>query len=105
MLAQQSILRVPHVPDWSEPSWHLYVIRSECRQKVQRRLAEAGIGTLIHYPLPPHLQQAYANLGYAGGDFPLSERLAGEVLSLPIGPHITAEQLDCLTGGLRLVQM
>lgn len=102
-LSRQSVLKAPHVPDWSDPSWHLYVIRSDSREMVQRRLAEQGIGTLIHYPVPPHLQQAYANLGLGRGRFPLSERLAGQVLSLPIGPHITAEQLDYLADCLRMV--
>jgi dTDP-4-amino-4,6-dideoxygalactose transaminase len=72
---------------------------------VQRHLAEAGIGTLIHYPVPPHRQQAYATLGYGSGHFPLSERLAAEVFSLPMGPHLTADQLDHLTGSLRGLQL
>jgi dTDP-4-amino-4,6-dideoxygalactose transaminase len=63
-------------------------------------LDERGIGTLIHYPVPPHLSEAYADLGYHAGDFPVSERLAESVLSLPIGPHLSLENagiiVDCV---------
>ena len=81
-------LVLPQVPGWAEPVWHLYVMRTPARDTVQARLAEAGIGTLIHYPIPPHRQAAYADLGIAAGALPLAERFAGEVLSLPIGPHL-----------------
>jgi dTDP-4-amino-4,6-dideoxygalactose transaminase len=56
---------------------------------LQQRLADAGVGTLIHYPIPPHMQQAYVGLGLSTGSQPLAEQLANEVLSLPIGPHLT----------------
>ena len=85
---QKSGLMLPEVPDWAEPVWHLYVVRSAERDALQKRLAEAGIGTLIHYPIQPHRQTAYAELGLAEGMFPIAERLAREVLSLPIGPHL-----------------
>lgn len=81
-------LTLPEVPSWAEPVWHLYVVRSLERDALQARLAERGIGTLIHYPIPPHLQEAYADAGFTKGQFPLAERLAGEVLSLPMGPHL-----------------
>lgn len=81
-------LILPEVPEWAEPAWHLYVVRSAGRDGLQARLKDAGIGTLIHYPIPPHLQDAYAGSGYPCGAFPLAERLAGEVLSLPIGPQM-----------------
>ena len=71
-----------------EPAWHLYVVRTPQRDALQQYLERAGIGTLIHYPIPPHLQQAYAPLGYGPGAFPIAEALAREVLSLPIGPHL-----------------
>ncbi len=79
---------LPHVPHWAESVWHLYVIGSPDRDGLQRRLSEAGIVTLIHYPIPPHMQAAYAGLGFASDAFPLARALAGEVLSLPIGPHL-----------------
>ncbi len=87
-------LCVPVVPDWAEPVWHLYVLRHPDRAAFQKRLADAGVGTVIHYPIPPHLQKAYADAGYARGSFPLAEQLADEVLSLPMCPAQTNEQTD-----------
>ena len=78
----------PQVPAWAEPAWHLYVIRHPRRDELHAALKEAGIDTLIHYPIPPHSQQAYAGTGLITGDFPLAEGMAAELLSLPIGPHI-----------------
>lgn len=72
--------------------YHLYVIRSQKRDFLQKHLTDAGVGTLIHYPIPPHLQEAYEFLGYKEGNFPIAEELAATSLSLPIYPGITAEQ-------------
>jgi dTDP-4-amino-4,6-dideoxygalactose transaminase len=80
---------LPHVPDWAEPVWHLFVVRSPRRDDLQRHLRAAGIGTLIHYPIPPHRQDAYRDLAFGEGAFPISEAIHREVLSLPIGPHLT----------------
>lgn len=85
---RDSGLILPHVPDWAEPAWHLYVLRAPDRDGLQKRLTDAGIGTLIHYPIPPHMQAAYANLGLAPDTLPLARDLAGEVLSLPMGPQL-----------------
>jgi dTDP-4-amino-4,6-dideoxygalactose transaminase len=82
-------LILPNVPDWADPVWHLYVVRSSERDALQRRLGAAGIGTLIHYPIPPHMQDAYAGLGFAADAFPLTRQIAGDVLSLPIGPQLS----------------
>lgn len=87
-------LTLPFVPDWVKPVWHLFVIRCTRRDALQRHLAGAGIGTLIHYPIPPHLSDAYADEGWEAGDFPTSETLAREVLSFPIGPHLPREMVD-----------
>jgi dTDP-4-amino-4,6-dideoxygalactose transaminase len=87
-------LDLPFVPDWALPAWHLFVVQSDNRDELQRRLADAGVQTLIHYPIPPHLQQAYAQWGHCRGSFPVAERLAARVLSLPIGPHMTNEQVN-----------
>lgn len=84
---ESSGLILPHVPDWAAPVWHLYVIRSTERDALQQRLAAADIGTLIHYPIPPHMQEAYARLGMAVNDFTLARQMAEEVLSLPIWPQ------------------
>jgi dTDP-4-amino-4,6-dideoxygalactose transaminase len=79
-------LGTPQVPNYAEPVWHLYVVRHHRRDELARRLSEAGVSTVIHYPLSPHLQPAYASLGHARGSLPLAETLQSEVLSLPIGP-------------------
>ena len=94
-------LALPFVPDWAAPVWHLFVIRTARRDALQAHLAEHGVGTQIHYPIPPHLSAAYRDAGWKRGDFPLAEKFAGEVLSLPIGPHITAEQVDYVCDRLR----
>lgn len=86
---KDSGLILPHVPDWAEPAWHLYVVRTTDRDALQQQLTKAGIGSLIHYPIPPHLQDAYADLRLSQGSLPLAEKLASEVLSLPIGPHLS----------------
>jgi dTDP-4-amino-4,6-dideoxygalactose transaminase len=70
--------------------WHLYVIRTPARDRVQEALKRQGIGTMIHYPLPPYRQKAYAELGLASGSFPIADQLAEEVLSLPMGPHLVS---------------
>ena len=70
------------------PVWHQFVIRSPRRDNLQEHLKSAGIQTLIHYPVPPHLQEAYGEMALAKGSFPLTEAIHGEVLSLPIGPHM-----------------
>ncbi|USX14264.1 DegT/DnrJ/EryC1/StrS family aminotransferase [Oxalobacteraceae bacterium OTU3CAMAD1] len=85
-------LALPFVPEWAEPVWHLYVVRHAQRDALAKALAEQGIGTIVHYPVPPHLQPAYADLGYAEGAFPLAEAIHREVLSLPIGPTMSDEQ-------------
>jgi dTDP-4-amino-4,6-dideoxygalactose transaminase len=92
-LSGQRELVLPYVPQWAEPVWHLFVVRHPRRDALQKDLNEAGVGTMIHYPIPPHLQRAYADMGWNEGDFPLSERMAKEVLSLPIGPHLSVETM------------
>jgi dTDP-4-amino-4,6-dideoxygalactose transaminase len=87
-------LTLPHVPVWSEPVWHLYVVQHPLRDALQQALADAGVGTLIHYPIPPHRQQAYAPVGWRQGAFSLAERMADQVLSLPIGPHLSNDQVE-----------
>jgi dTDP-4-amino-4,6-dideoxygalactose transaminase len=81
----------PYVPEWSRPVYHLYVVRVANRETIQKELSAAGIGTGIHYPFPLHLSTPYASLGYRRGDLPITERLAGEILSLPMFPTLTPE--------------
>lgn len=85
---------LPAVPNWAEPVWHLYVVRSPRRDALAAHLAERGIQTLIHYPIPPHMQGAYRDLGLSPGALPIAEELAGQVLSLPIGPHLAAADAE-----------
>lgn len=91
---------LPYVPAWADPVWHLYVIRTSSRDALQAHLSKHGIDSLLHYPIPPHLQQAYAALGHRNGDFPIAELMAGEVLSLPIGPHLSFGQQDRVISAL-----
>lgn len=85
-------LVLPNVPDWAEPVWHLYVVRSNARDQLQGHLAESGIGTLIHYPIPPHKQVAFADGNYDADAYPIASRMANEVLSLPIGPQFPRQE-------------
>ncbi|MEK7802370.1 MAG: DegT/DnrJ/EryC1/StrS family aminotransferase, partial [Pseudomonadota bacterium] len=85
-------VNLPFVPEWAEPAWHLYVVQHPQRDALQKKFSEAGIGTLIHYPIPPHLQQAYASTVYAKDQFPIAEQMAKQLLSLPMGPHFTVSQ-------------
>ena len=82
----------PYSPASVRPVYHLYVVRVRNRENLQKHLAEAGIGTGIHYPVPLHLQKAYEGLGYTTGDFPITEKVAREIVSLPMFPQLTAEQ-------------
>ena len=93
-LADLPSLALPNVPQWAEPVWHLYVVRTAHRAGLVKALEKAGIGSLIHYPIPPHLQDAYADLKQGKGSYPLAEKLADTVLSLPMGPHMPLEAVD-----------
>lgn len=92
-LKDKAAILLPYVPEKVNPAWHLFVIRSKERNKLKKELEDKGISTLIHYPVPPHLSKAYRSFGWKKGDFPIAETLADEVLSLPIGPHMSAEQV------------
>lgn len=91
---QKTSLVLPFVPVWAEPCWYVYVVQSLQRDEFQKALGHEGVGSLIHYPIPPHMQQAYAGLGL--GAYPLAEQLARRGLSLPIGPELSAEQVDAV---------
>lgn len=87
-------LTLPEVPNWAEPVWHLFVVRHPDRDALRQSLQEAGIGTLIHYPIAPHMQRAYAGLGIAPDALPIARQLADEVLSLPIGPQMDLDAAE-----------
>ena len=100
-LADCDGLSVPYVPAWAEPAWHLYVVQCDDRERLAARLAEAGVQTLIHYPIPPHRQQAYADMGLGEGSLPIAERLATRVLSLPIGPQLGQDDAERVAEAVR----
>ncbi len=83
---------VPYESEWTKCAYHLFVVRVENRDEVMKHLASIGIGTGIHYPIPLHLQNAYRALGYKRGDFPIGEKVAAEILSLPMYPHLREDQ-------------
>jgi dTDP-4-amino-4,6-dideoxygalactose transaminase len=96
-------LVLPVEPPGTRSCWHLYVVRGRRRERVVKALADAGIGTLIHYPTPPYRSPAYASLRIPAGTFPIADRLADEVLSLPMGPHLAEEDALRVTSELRSV--
>lgn len=91
----------PAKAPWVKHSYHIYSVRVQKRSEVMRSLAEKGIGCGIHYPIPVHLQEAYRNLGYHRGAFPIAERCATEFLSLPMFPELTVDQVETVVQGLK----
>jgi dTDP-4-amino-4,6-dideoxygalactose transaminase len=83
---------IPVEAEWTKGVYHLYVVRVADREALQAHLADAGIATGIHYPIPLHLQKAYQHLNYKNGDFPVTERVAAEIVSLPMFPQLTQDQ-------------
>jgi len=92
-LADSNVI-VPFVPEWAEPVWHLFVVLSNNRDHVQKSLESAGIGTMIHYPIPPHLQPAYKELNFTVGSFPIAESTSQRLLSLPMAPCMNSEDVS-----------
>lgn len=95
-------LTLPAVPSWAEPVWHLFVVRHPQRDAIQQQLNAAGIGTLIHYPIPPHQQKCYAQESRNDG-YPIAEQLASEVLSLPLGPQLTTNEVAQVISTLKTI--
>ena len=91
---------LPHEPSWSRPVYHLFVVRVGERDRVQQQLTAAGVGTGIHYPIPLHLSKAYQDLFYRPGDFPVAERAAREILSLPMFPDLSADSQQVVVAAL-----
>ena len=94
-------LVLPYVPEWAEPAWHLFVVRSRSRDALQKSLVAADIGSMIHYPIPPHLQLAYAELGLTRGRLPICELIHDNVLSLPMGPHVSPADVELVASVIR----
>jgi dTDP-4-amino-4,6-dideoxygalactose transaminase len=94
-------LILPFVPKWAEPVWHLFAVRHRSRDKIQASLTKSEVGTLIHYPIPPHLSEAYAGAGWKLGDFPIAEEIAKTELSLPLGPHLGPNEQEIAIRAVR----
>jgi len=92
---------VPFVPEYCEPVWHLYVIRVKNRDGLMGFLKNKNIGVGIHYPIPIHLQEAYSELGYNGGDFPITEEYSEEIVTLPMFPEMSEEQIVYLADAIK----
>jgi len=92
---------IPQEAEWTKGVYHLYVVRVQDREAMQAHLAEAGIGTGIHYPIPLHLQKAYRQLGHKKGDFPVTERVAAEIVSLPMFPQMTEAMQDLVAQSVK----
>jgi dTDP-4-amino-4,6-dideoxygalactose transaminase len=101
LLASIPGVRLPSTLAGNQHVWHLYVVRVPRRDAVLTRLSESGIGAGIHYPVPIHLQGAYRQRGHRVGDFPVAERAAGEILSLPIFAEITPAQQERTAAALK----
>jgi len=98
-LAEVPKLSLPSVAPGAEPVWHLFVVRHPQRDELARLLGEEGIGTLVHYPIAPHLAGAYR--GHTWPAQPIAEELAATVLSLPIGPHLALADCDRVIEAVR----
>ena len=92
LAAVASAMTLPDEPVWSRAVYHLYVVRTTDREGLMSHLKSKGIGTGIHYPVPLHFQKAYSSMSYVAGDFPVSEKIAEQIVSLPMFPQMTAEQ-------------
>lgn len=100
-LLENTDVVLPVPPPYAEPVWHLFVIRHRDRDGLKTWLANRGISAGIHYPIPIHLQEAYQDLGYRKGDFPVTERYADEILSLPMYPRLTPQAIEHVAGAIR----
>lgn len=101
LLADIPGMVLPYEPEWSRGVWHLYVVRAQHRNALMEHLKQAGIGTGLHYPVPLHLQKAYADRGFGEGEFPVTERAALEILSLPMFPQMTTPEQARVAAELR----
>ena len=100
-LANVAYLVLPTVVEAGQPSWHLFVVRHSRRDALRQYLEKIGVETEMHYPIPPHLSEAYAPLGLGRGSLPITENLADSVLSLPIGPQLSSAGVDRVVEGIK----
>lgn len=100
LLAHDERITLPHQPGTSKPVYHLYVVQVDDREGLRKQLADSGIGTGIHYPVPLHLQKAYEHLKFQPDSFPVTARVSDRILSLPMFSHVTAEQQEQVAGAI-----
>ena len=101
LLGRTEGFTIPYEAPWARAVYHLYIIRTQRRDELQKYLAENSIATGLHYPLPLHFQKAYENLGHKAGDFPVTERVAPEILSLPVYPELKPEQQEAIAHNIK----
>lgn len=92
---------VPFIPSWARPVFHLYIIRTQNRDELQKYLSENGISTGLHYPIPLHLQNAYKNIDLTNGNYPVTEKVSNEILSLPMFPNLTSEKIEYISSKIK----
>jgi dTDP-4-amino-4,6-dideoxygalactose transaminase len=100
LLAGSDVVNAPEAMRWGRHVYHVYAVRTPNREALQSKLQQEGVQTGIHYPVPAHLQPAYADLGYRSGDLPCSEQAANEVLSLPMFPELTEAQIHAVVNAI-----
>lgn len=93
-------IQLPYVPEWADPAWHLFVIKTKKRDELQQKLENKKITTLIHYPIAPHMQEAYRDKSYKSNGLYKTEKMQKEILSIPIGPHLDNFQVDYIVQAL-----
>jgi len=97
----KDVMTIPVEASWTKGVYHLYVVRVADREALQSALTETGIGTGIHYPIPLHLQKAYVNLNYKQGDFPVTEQVAAQIVSLPMFPQLSNDMQDVVVSRVK----
>jgi dTDP-4-amino-4,6-dideoxygalactose transaminase len=100
-LQQHNAVITPFIPSWAKPVFHLYIIRTQKRDELQKYLSENGISTGLHYPIPLHLQNAYRNSSSVNGIYPITEKVSNEILSLPMFPGLTSEQIEYVSSKIK----
>jgi len=100
-LADLPDLDLPFVPDWARPVWHIFPVQYSRREDLRQYLKNKGVDTLIHYPVPPHLSEAYAEMRIPSGRFPITEKIATSEISLPMGPQMSLEEAEYVVASMR----
>lgn len=101
---ESSSITLPYVKEWAEPAWHIFPALCPDRDWLQLSLSEKGIGTMIHYPIPPHMQEAYRGLGFKEHMFPLAKKISKQIISLPLGPHLSDIELQYVIKSIKQIE-